>query len=272
LSVVKTHKERSLLIMEEVKKEKKWRFSSFSKKSKFIITAALIVIIGLGIAGSYYYHQTVVEKKIASFQEKDEYKGISGLSYQILQIKQSNNQAPVVMDIVSKKPIPSKTVSTFEKELFQRLKSNHISTSHITIHVFNQTSQYQKAVKEGYKGRNGLIQTIISDRSSSKPIIRSILYEEINETQQGDIDAVVYNIENAKKHESQATIEIVVSGDHSEVRQFVSPFTQLIKQLNPHLNNITLKIYSSYEDFNKKEPTWVYRNNLLTFEQTLSTP
>lgn len=88
--------------------------------------------------------------------------------------------------------------------------------------------------------------------------------EEISIENEGNIDALSYDVKDVTANNSTTTYDVVVTGDTQNLSTFISGFVHLHKSLNPSDQKIALQLYNSSESLQSKTPNWSFDGKSLT--------
>lgn len=252
-----------------MKKKQKW---------SIIVLVALVAMVSGWFLWSSHEQTKEVEganKKLASLQPKlqklSKKSSTPSESYSVLSIKADGDNGAVA-DVVSSQRWSNEQIKSFESELFKQVRDQNGAVDTLTIHVFQSKQDYEQAVSEGYKGNLGLIQTVSSTHKGNSSTITLTSYSQPDKEKEGDIDAVAYDVKDAEVNGTAVTLHVIIEDgkvDMDALSQFVYPFIQVTKDLNPELEQYILHIYSSEEQYEAKQVTGTFEGDLLTVTETI---
>lgn len=86
-----------------------------------------------------------------------------------------------------------------------------------------------------------------------------------------NIDGVSYETLNAENIDGQVFAHVFVEGPYENVSKFVLPYSDFVKDLNPGISDVIIKVYYSKEDYESNNPIWQYADGVLVKIQTNQT-
>lgn len=82
-------------------------------------------------------------------------------------------------------------------------------------------------------------------------------------TETSNIDAVSYETLMAEKITTEQILtHVFIEGLEENISRFVLPYTDFIKELNPGVTDVVIKMYRSKEDYELNNPAWQYANGI----------
>lgn len=238
-----------------------------------IIFALIIVIIGVFVANNQEKDSSTTEQTNAVAKgnpvNKSHYENLEGLTYEILKIEYNKEKHQLLLDIFTEEFLTNEQLKSLEDAVHTNVSKLVDQVDEIVIHVFNNKDTYKDAVNNGYKGGSGLVETVVG-LHQEKVNVNATHYREIEQDENGDIDAVTYDVVGADDEGEEAVLDVVVEGNPKQVATFVSPFVQIIQDLNPNLKTVVLHIYDSVADVEEKNLAYVYQDSILSYTESLT--
>lgn len=197
------------------------------------------------------------------------YTNLNNLSYEVLShryeaSKKAEGNYEVIFDIVS----TSLTKADYEvlADSIQKLseESEMKKVNKVTIHHFKSSENYESIQASNYVVGKDLISTVIYEYRSPEPKVDDTHKEEVSIENEGNIDALSYDVQDVTANNSTTTYDVVVTGDTQNLSTFISGFVHLHKSLNPSDQKIALQLYNSSESLQSKTPNWLFDGKTLT--------
>lgn len=221
--------------------------------------------------------EEIVTEDLDVKEDKEEnflpYTNLNNLSYEVLShryeaSKKAEGNYEVIFDIVS----TSLTKADYEAlaDSVQKLseESEKKKVNKVTIHHFKSPENYESIQASNYVVGKDLISTVIYEYRSPEPKVddtqEDTHKEEVSIENEGNIDALSYDVQDVTANNSTTTYDVVVTGDTQNLSTFISGFVHLHKSLNPSDQKIALQLYNSSESLQSKTPNWLFDGKTLT--------
>lgn len=234
-------------------KKMKWLYAS-------IAVGLVLIFSAVAFSTSDHVKEAIKENELPTFEDFD------NDSYSVIDVYRDGKLLVVDLDTESELD-GSEVISDTEKFLERYEEIERIETGEageflaVQYHLFHDTSDYEEVVESSYMKMGNLYERILVELGE-EVTAKSEKVMSVNE-EEASLDAVDYVIMNAEKKENGAIVHIVTNGKEEEIQKFIPEMMEAVETLNPDLNNVSLYLYETEDNYIEGKQSWVYEDDML---------